>query len=52
MVKVIQLVEFIKRTVADVHVAYQIISVEFEETYKPLYEGLVEVKTVAKKPAM
>jgi len=52
IVKIIKLVEFIKRTVADVHCAYEIGSIAFEETYQPLYEGLVEVKTVANKAAM
>lgn len=41
IVKLIKLVEFLKKTVSGLHMAYKIGAVEFEETYEPLYEGLV-----------
>ena len=41
IVKIIKLVEFLKKTVSGLHMAYKIGTVEFEETYEPVYEGLV-----------
>lgn len=41
IVKLIKLVEFLKKTVSGLHMAYKIGTVDFEETYEPLYEGLV-----------
>lgn len=41
VVKLIKLVEFLKKTVSGLHMAYRIGSVDFQETYEPLYEGLV-----------
>lgn len=52
IVKLIKLVEFLKKTVSGLHMAYKIGAVEFEETYEPLYEGLVQIKTINQKPAM
>lgn len=52
IVKLIKVVEFLKKNVFGLHVAYKIGSVAFEETFKPLYEGLVEVKVINNKPAM
>ena len=52
IVKLIKVVEFLKKNVAGLHIAYKIGEIPFEETFQPLYEGLKEVKAIVKKPAM
>jgi hypothetical protein len=51
-VKVAKVVELIKRVLADIHISLDIIGVRFEETYKPLYEGLTEVKKETHIPGL
>ena len=51
-VKVVKVVELIKRVLADIHISIDIVSVRFEETYKPLYEGLVDVKKETLLPGL
>ncbi len=39
-VKVVKVVELLKRVLADIHISVDIVDAKFEETYEPLYEGL------------
>ena len=52
IVKLIKIVEFIKKNVFGINIAYKIGGIPFEETFKPLYQGLNEVKIINNKPAM
>jgi hypothetical protein len=52
IIKVIKLVEFLKKSVSGLHIAYKIGSIPFEETFEPLYEGLKTVVSINNKPAM
>ena len=43
ILKAVRLVEFLKKTVRDLHISLEVISLKFKDTHKPLYEGLNEV---------
>ena len=43
ILKLVRAVEFLKKTVCDLHMTTEVISIKFKDTYKPLYEGLNEV---------
>lgn len=51
IVKAVKIVEFLKRTVLDLHVSVDVISLKFKDTYKPLYEGLNEVTSESQRSA-
>lgn len=44
-IKVVKVVELLKRVLSGIHISVDIINVKGEEIFKPLYEGLVEIKT-------
>ncbi len=50
--RLVKVVELMKRVLADVHLSVDMIGIKFEETYKPLYEGLLEVKSEVVLPAL
>lgn len=52
IVKLIKIVEFLKKSVGGLHIAYKVGEVPFEETFEPLYEGLKVVKSVVNKAVM
>lgn len=52
ILRAVRLVEFLKKTVSDLHISLEVISLRFNDTYKPLYEGLSEVTSESQKAAV
>ena len=52
ILKSVRLVEFLRKTVADLHISVDVISLKFKDTYKPLYQGLSEVTAESQRAAM
>ncbi len=50
--KVIQVVEYIRKRIKDLHVAYEILSTEFNDEYTPLEEGLDPVTITRLVPTL
>lgn len=50
--KIIQSVEFLRRRMKGVHVAYEILSTHFKDVYEPLVEGLDEVTLERRVPTL
>ncbi len=51
-VKVVKVVELLKRVLAEIHISVDMVNARFEETYQPLYEGLQQVKIETSLPAL
>jgi hypothetical protein len=51
-VRLVKAVELLKRVLNGIHVSVDLVGVKFIETYKPLYEGLNEVKSEVVLPSL
>lgn len=52
IVKAIRTAEFLRKTVCDLYIGTEIISIKFKDTYKPLFEGLIEVTSESYRSAL
>lgn len=52
MTRLVMAVEFLKKIVSDLHIAVEVTSVKFKDTFKPQYEGLSEVVSESQRAAL
>ena len=52
ILKAVRLIEFLKKTVCDLHISFDVVSLKFKDTYKPQYEGLNPVTAESQRAAV